>query len=366
MTEGKLLIVGGFLGAGKTTLLAAAAEHLKKRGLKAGLITNDQAPDLVDTAWLSRSGVAVREVAGSCFCCNFPGFASAVDALLADGADVILAEPVGSCTDLSATILQPVKALRPGVRLAPFSVVLDPRRALEALSLAEPTLHPDALYILRLQLAEADVILLNKADTLSTGERDAVLDSLRKSYPASRVQPVSALKDTGVDEWLDAMLAAGAGYSGLNIVEVDYDRYANGEAVLGWLNMAATPVWKDVIDGETYLRRFFESLQGKLKSAGARAGHVKLLCAFPDGTYIGNMTDRDAGFSVRRADDPDASLADTFIVNARVECAPEQLERVILAALNEAGGDRVALTPRGGHCLKPGRPTPTYRYSKVV
>ena len=43
-------MVGGFLGAGKTTALLRAAERLTARGLRVGLITNDQSGGLVDTA----------------------------------------------------------------------------------------------------------------------------------------------------------------------------------------------------------------------------------------------------------------------------------------------------------------------------
>ncbi len=106
----KLLLVGGFLGAGKTTLLRESARRLIKQGRIVGLITNDQTTDLVDTAFLKRSGADVREVSGSCFCCNFGGFMDAVHSLITQGVDTIIAEPVGSCTDLSATILQPVQA----------------------------------------------------------------------------------------------------------------------------------------------------------------------------------------------------------------------------------------------------------------
>jgi len=109
MDKTHILFVGGFLGAGKTTLLWRAADVLMKRGMRVGLITNDQAPDLVDTKWLAEKGLNVREVAGSCFCCNFAGLIYAAEKLLAAEARVLLAEPVGSCTDLSATILQPLQ-----------------------------------------------------------------------------------------------------------------------------------------------------------------------------------------------------------------------------------------------------------------
>ena len=52
MPGSRLLIVGGFLGAGKTSLLYRAAGLLNARGVRAGLITNDQAEGLVDTTFL--------------------------------------------------------------------------------------------------------------------------------------------------------------------------------------------------------------------------------------------------------------------------------------------------------------------------
>jgi len=75
----RIFFVGGFLGAGKTTLLWKAAQLLAQRGKRVGLITNDQAPDLVDTRLLAEKGHVVREVAGSCFCCNFNGLIDAID-----------------------------------------------------------------------------------------------------------------------------------------------------------------------------------------------------------------------------------------------------------------------------------------------
>jgi len=38
----RYIMIGGFLGAGKTTCVAKLAQQLTARGLKVGLITNDQ------------------------------------------------------------------------------------------------------------------------------------------------------------------------------------------------------------------------------------------------------------------------------------------------------------------------------------
>src|ERR671930_663646 len=96
----RFVLVGGFLGAGQTRGGARLARFYAGRGLRVGLVTNDQAEDLVDTSSLRAQGFPVEEVAGACFCCRFDDLVGKVGALEKDKRpDVILAEPVGSCTD---------------------------------------------------------------------------------------------------------------------------------------------------------------------------------------------------------------------------------------------------------------------------
>jgi len=77
----RLLLVGGFLGAGKTTLLLKAAQYLTNQGYRVGVITNDQAEDLVDTAMVRQYDIPVLEVAGGCFCCRFPDLLASAERL---------------------------------------------------------------------------------------------------------------------------------------------------------------------------------------------------------------------------------------------------------------------------------------------
>src|SRR5207237_5929883 len=87
----RFLMVGGFLGAGKTTTLARLARHYLSRGQRVGLVTNDQARDLVDTNSLRAQGFSVQEVAGACFCCRFDDLVARVAELQAEERpDVIL------------------------------------------------------------------------------------------------------------------------------------------------------------------------------------------------------------------------------------------------------------------------------------
>jgi G3E family GTPase len=359
----KLIIVGGFLGAGKTTLLGQARKELENRGRKVGLITNDQAPGLVDTVFLG-GDQAVVEVTGSCFCCNFPGFQKALSSLAAWGADIILAEPVGSCTDLSATVMQPLKDLcKDQFGLTPFSVAVDPVRAQEVLGTRKSLLHKDAQYILGLQLGEADIIVLNKIDLLSDSEKDELIKQLEAKFPQARVYALSAREGQGVSHWLDELLASQE-KPGHKLVDVDYDRYATGEAVLGWLNLTVDSSFQDR-GGVRVLQVFLDKLKAYLKDKNMETGHVKVFWPCPEGTYIGNITDTHRPAVItevkKKAD------GGPILVNARVESEPEDLEKLITQILKEVGRETsLAVDIKDIYCLKPGRPNPTHRYGQVV
>lgn len=359
----RLITVGGFLGAGKTALLWEAAQRLARRGLRVGLITNDQAPDLVDTAFLSRSGARVAEVCGSCFCCNFQGLLDAMDRVRAEaGADVLITEPVGSCTDLSATIIQPLKErLGNDFVLAPLSVVIDPVRLSSILDGGTATLHPSAAYIFRKQMEEADIIVINKTDTLSTDALVLLKERLGSAYPGADIFTLSATKNQGVDVWLDAVLQRTD--AGQRLAEVDYDTYAEGEAVLGWLN-ATFDLHSETTAWDTFARGLLQDLSRRFQRMGAPVGHMKLIVETDSGFLMGNLTGQDDSLTVRG--DAGASTNARLTLNARVQMVPEALENVVREALQASCGERIATHPQAWRCLSPGRPNPTHRYDHIV
>ena len=165
MNKARYVMIGGFLGAGKTTAILGLARLLASRSLRVGLITNDQSVGLVDSAVLRNGEFAVEEITGGCFCCRFNSLTAAA-AKLTDAArpDVFLAEPVGSCTDLSATVALPLRHMYGDrYRVAPLSVLIDPERALRVLGLeAGPAFSPKVEYIYTKQLEEADILVINK------------------------------------------------------------------------------------------------------------------------------------------------------------------------------------------------------------
>lgn len=352
------------MGAGKTTLMFEAARLLAAQGKRVGLVTNDQAPELVDTAILTQTGSAVTEVSGSCFCCNFPGLVRAVNRLTTEaGAELILAEPVGSCTDLSATILQPLKDNQGGnVTLAPLSVLADPQRLRAILEGTSAGLHDSSAYIFRKQLEEADIILLTKADTLCEEERSLLCSRLATAYPLAETFIVSAKNGHGLDAWLHAVLTRFD--SGSQLVEVDYDMYAEGEAVLGWLNATFEVKSASCLVWNAFAKKLMNGLSARFDSIHAAVGHVKLAIDTGQSLVTANLVGTRETLEIHGAmtQGTEAKLT----LNARVQMAPEALEKIVrdqIQLLRESGLQAI---PVAWRCLSPGRPTPTYRYSAKI
>ena len=363
MTTTRLILVGGFLGAGKTTLLWEAARRITESGKRIGLITNDQAPELVDTAILSRNDVKVAEVSGSCFCCNFNGLINALKNVRDEAnADVIIAEPVGSCTDLSATIIQPLKQnLRGELIVSPLSVLADPIRLNDILNGETAGLHPSAAYIFRKQLEESDLILISKSDRVSPEELLVLKEKAKLHFPDSEVMVVSSLSGEGMDEWLSEVLTRTD--AGKRLVEVDYDVYAEGEAVLGWLNTTIELSGIET-DWDAFGRELMQNLSQQFDAMNASVGHLKILLESGENYLISNLTGLNDTLSFRGS--AGINTKARLTLNARVEMNPEALEAIVRKTLDSTKGMDIKKEIVALRCLSPGRPNPTFRFEKVV
>src|SRR5258707_14596760 len=195
-------LLGVFRGGGKPRPWPPFPRHYMNRGQRVGLVTNDQAQDLVDTNSLRSQGFAVEEVAGACFCCRFDDLVEKVGRLEeGERPDVLLAEPVGSCTDLVATVVQPLRDLY-GERfeVAPYPVLFKPSHGLRILR-GKPAggFSPKAAYIFTKQLEEADAIVLNRIDEMDAASVREVSDLVASKYPGTPVLRVSAKSGQGFD-----------------------------------------------------------------------------------------------------------------------------------------------------------------------
>ena len=362
--KARYIMIGGFLGAGKTTAVAALAQQLHASGLRVGLITNDQGSELVDTAMLRAHGFATEEIPGGCFCCRFNSLVEAA-AKLTEGTrpEVFIAEPVGSCTDLVATVTYPLRRIYGAqFAIAPLSVLVDPVRAEGVFGLTEGRKFSEkVLYIYRKQLEEADIIVIAKSDTLDAARLAALRTRLALEFPLAEILDVSVRENRGTAEWF-TRLTTGEQQARATMA-VDYDIYAEGEALLGWLNatvqLAATPAF----DSDTVLRHLARDIQQRL--AGSEIAHLKMTLSPDDG--LGDI----AVINLVRSDFvPELSLrleeplpAGQLIINCRAEAPPEAIRDAVHEAIADLPTQLPGLTARLDHLefFRPGKPTPTHR-----
>jgi Ni2+-binding GTPase involved in maturation of urease and hydrogenase len=367
MNRLRFVMVGGFLGAGKTTTLARLARQYRQRGQRVGLVTNDQAQDLVDTNNLRAQGFSVAEVAGACFCCRFDELMDKVGELQdRDRPDVILAEPVGSCTDLVATVVQPLKDLYGDrFQVAPYAVLFKPSHGLRILrNETSAGFSPKAAYIFNKQLEEADAICINRIDEIGPDEQEELAALVTDRFPGTPVLGVSAKTGQGFDR-VFALLEQDGDF-GRKILNIDYDTYAEGEAELGWLNSSvhvtgATPFVLDDL-----LMEIVTSVRDKLARLGAEVAHLKVI-GLADGPFgVANLVSSGTAPELSLPSNSRTSEADV-IVNARVAIDPDILARQVEEVVGRACAAREARAEfRKSQSLRPGRPTPTHRYSEPV
>ncbi|HEX8296276.1 MAG TPA: GTP-binding protein [Chthoniobacteraceae bacterium] len=360
----RYIMVGGFLGAGKTTAISALAQHLVAQGLRVGLITNDQGRELVDTAMLRARGFATEEIPGGCFCCRFNSLVEAAGKLTQQTTpDVFIAEPVGSCTDLVATVTYPLRRIYgEAFLIAPLSVLLDPIRAERILGLSEGgSFSEKVLYIYRKQLEEADLIVITKNDLLDADRLAALRTALALEFPHAEILDVSVRANRGLQDWFPRL--TDGEQTARATMEVDYQIYADGEALLGWLNATVELRSESGFDAEIVLKALARGIQERL--AGLEIAHLKMTLSPADG--LGDI----AAINLVRSDFvPELSLKleapvtrGQLIINCRAEADPEQLRDAVRGAISELGRSHGDLTAEVDHLehFRPGKPTPTHR-----
>jgi len=379
----RYLMVGGFLGAGKTTSLLLLADWLRKRGLSVGLVTNDQGGGLVDTAVVRSRDMPVEEITGGCFCCRFTSLVEAAERLSRDAApDVLLAEPVGSCTDLVATVGLPLARIY-GDRftVAPLSVLVDPLRAERVLGLAGASLSEKVGYIYRKQLEEAEIVVVNKTDLVDPQRLERLIRALAAVNPSAEIIACSAREGVGLEPWFEAVLEREG--RGAAIAEIDYDRYAEGESLLGWLNAelrleahlsgpterrgggidgSCDAESEGEFDGNAAVLELLAAVRRLAEEAGCEIAHLKATLS-PEGDPF-----QVAAANLVRTDDrpllshrlPEPIDVGRLLLNLRAEADPALLDQIVRRAADGLGPGITCAILHLEH-FRPGRPVPTHR-----
>ncbi|MGQ9880647.1 MAG: GTP-binding protein [Armatimonadota bacterium] len=362
-----LIFVGGFLGAGKTTAMAALARRLLQDGLNVGLVTNDHADEMVDAALVSQFGVPVAEVAGGCFGCEFNDRLDATERCLLQEPDVLIAEPVASCADTVATVIQPLRRFYGRVfRFAPFSVLIDPMRLYEMLLEETPSEFARGFApIFHRQMEEADILVLNKIDKLSDEEAQKLVEALRQHHPGKPILSISAKRGDGVDGWMQMVMHEAP--AGSRVLEkADYSIYEVGGAKLGWLNASVQLVGEPFFSAREYAQLLMQRLRNAALARGSEVLHIQLVL-YCQGQVMGaNLlgTDTEPVFGGEDLGDVRQAM---LVLNARLGIDLPTLGGITAQAIYDvARALHVDAEILKLHTVKPSVPCPAFRMCNPV
>ena len=330
--------MGGFLGSGKTTAIVQAARTLIARGMRIGIITNDQGHHLVDTALVRSLGFPAEEIGGGCLCCRFVEFALHARRLVDQfRAEVILAEAVGSCTDLSATVCRRLRQSHSAEFMwAPLTVMVDPSRVREMLG-THPPFDEDVRYLFGKQLAEADRIILTKCDLLDDEEISGLQNAIQQLVGDIPVITMSAMKGAGVSEWVEQILT---GHAGERDLQLDYDSYGRAEASLGWLNANIDLVAERELLSTNLGEALIARIQEACRLAGYAVAHVKIMLVTAEGSDWIALTESSGKPAWGGEKELSSSREASMIINARVCAEPEHLQQMIEGCVQQVTSER--------------------------
>ena len=340
----KYMIFSGFLGSGKTTAMIALARAINARDQKEGepshvaIIANDLgAKNLVDADYTRTADVPIDEIPGDCICYITDDLVYHINRLAEAGARLVVSDIPGCGVGALNHVYVPLKENYPGkFDLLPLVCLVDPLRLRMILPQGEDIHLPEEMrFLLNAQLAEADVIALNKIDLIDDEERETDIAFIRKAYPDIPVMSISARTGEGIDELVDYLLSHKANAEARDL-GTDSEEFDAAEAQMCWYNRRFFAEERDGrnIDFNSVIEDFMEGIREGLIEAKRNVPHLKLFAAGEGDDFVKCSIvgiDYDLEFD-RKLDHDYSGIA--IVVNARAVCESETFGDIVEDAMD--------------------------------
>ena len=226
---------------------------------------------------------------------------------------------------------------------------------------------PKVLYVYEKQLEEAEIIVINKQDLLPPEKLAALKAALASRFPRAEILVASAREGTGLDEWFTRVLGSESGRD--PAPDIDYEEYAEGEALLGWYNGTASLRTESSVDGNLFLLDLAHTLQQQLASQGIEIAHLKMTLTpqdFGSDIAVLNLVRTDGRAELSHLLRDEIAIGQ-LIVNLRAEGMPDTLHAAAARALADVARSRgVTATIEHEESFSPAKPNPTYRMVTVT
>jgi len=354
----RFLVLGGYLGAGKTTLAVNLARTLKEKNDRSvAIITNDQGDVLVDTEFTKDAGFDVREILGGCFCSNFDEFVSSARTLVSMGRpDIIIAEPIGTSTNLMGSVVAPLRTLYPNeFDVAPFTVVIDCIRATEILTGSKEKNIDSVDLIPAHQIREAEVVILSKADMVRPDAVAKIKEELKKILPDAEIIETSSSDLRNIDKIIDMILSDRVS---TKVAERDSNRGFDFEkAKLGWYSGTFTITPNGKVDMYSMSS---DIMKGVANEYGSKSiVHVKVIISSPEAaakmSLVQGSIQVDGIYGSRFI-----SGVGKLVLNARVISPPRKLEETMRKIIGSLSSYPVKIEKVSESCFSPRPESPSH------
>ena len=192
----ELIVVAGMLGAGKTSVILKLIDSLIRKGHKVAVIENEVGAMGVDGDVINGKGVEIRELEGGCMCCTMKTGLIETLVFLRDKVDpdIVLVEPTGIANP--GDVLETVRELTiVDIEKTTIYIIMDAEKFMVAMNVFDR--------LLKKQARVADIILINKLDTVTKETADEI-EKMIRAFPydgiIKRVQADDGINMDNIEE----------------------------------------------------------------------------------------------------------------------------------------------------------------------
>jgi G3E family GTPase len=242
-----LTILTGFLGAGKTTLLNRILNG--DHGLRVAVLVNDFGPINIDAELVVGVQGGAVSLSNGCVCCQIQDdLLDALQQLVArpDPIDYVILEASGVADPAGIIVTFADEALRNRIRLDSITCVVD---AEQIFANAD---QPQLVRLKMMQIACADMMLLNKVDLAGPGQVTKARAWIDEHFNRVRI-----IETTRCDVPLDVLLGAGRFDPAVRREACDHHRsgsehhgaynHSHGEMFSTWSFETGRPISTDAL-----------------------------------------------------------------------------------------------------------------------